>query len=184
MRNNLLKTTLAIAFAGLSGATWAATDTSQSIAVSATVAQSCVATAGGTMAFGSYDPIGTNATADLESTTTFSVKCTRGSPSVTVGLGAGLHASGAQRALLNTAPLSTEKLNYNFFEPTGAALDTCTSPYSGLSAWTTSTNFAIPAAFWTGSTGAQPIKVCGSAPSAQNAAAGTYQDTVTITVTF
>jgi len=170
---------LATAFAlAATGAFAAGVDNSKSIAVSASVTNNCVVSAGATLDFGSYDPIAANASAAKPGTGSFSVVCTKGATGVLVGLGLGTHANAAQRRLFN----GTDNLDYNLFQPTGAAFDTC----PGTTAWDDSTSkLSLPAAFFdTGSTAAKVVAVCGTIPAAQNVSAGSYTDTVVIDVTF
>src|SRR5436190_24300459 len=65
--------TLAVSQATLN----AAVDTAN-LAVQANVAAKCTITAPNVLQFGSYDPVVTNATADLDASTTISVACTKG----------------------------------------------------------------------------------------------------------
>lgn len=46
--------------------------------VSASIAQKCIMTTPATLSFGAYDPIGTNASANLTASTTITYQCTKG----------------------------------------------------------------------------------------------------------
>jgi spore coat protein U domain-containing protein, fimbrial subunit CupE1/2/3/6 len=169
---------LATAFALAATGAFAGVDNSKSIAVSAAVTNNCVVSAGATLDFGSYDPISANATSGKPGTGNFSVICTKGATGVLVGLGLGTHANVAQRRLSN----GTDTLDYNLFQPTGAAFDTC----PGTTAWDdTASKLSLPPTFFdTGSTAPKIVAVCGTIPPAQNVSAGSYSDTVVIDVTF
>jgi spore coat protein U-like protein len=178
---NGLKLALAAAFAAMATNAFAAgQDNTKSIAVSASVPNVCVVSAGSTLGFGNYDPITTNLTAALPGQGSFSVTCTKGATGVLVGLGLGANAgAGTQRKMSDGG---TNTLNYDLFQPAGANFDTC----PGSVAWDDSTSkLTVPAVFWsTGNASAKPIAVCGTVPGAQNASAGSYTDTVVIDVTF
>jgi spore coat protein U-like protein len=161
--------------------TLAATATSP-ITVSASVSQTCSITTSNQLAFGTYDPLTTNATAALYATGTLSVACSKSSSTnLTIGLGDGANATSGQRAMLGGGTLPS-KLNYNLFQPPsntpGAA---CGTP--GTIAWTnTGTGlFTI---------GAPPSKVarlynvCGQIPGGQDVQVDTYLDTVIATINF
>ena len=181
MDRNALNSALLGAFAALAATVaLAGQDNTKSIAVSASVNNNCIVSAGATLAFGSYDPISANTSSALPGTGSFSVKCTKSSTGVLVGLGLGLNAGvGTQRKMSDGG---TNTLNYDVFQPTGANLDTC----PGTVAWDDSTSkLSVSSAFWdTGSASAKTIAVCGTVPGGQNVAAGSYTDTVVIDVTF
>jgi len=181
MRSIASKLGTALALVLLAGAAGAATDTSQSITVNASVKQSCIAATGATINFSAYDPVGTNASTgtDLSGTGTFTVQCSKGSPTVTIGLGPGNNAVATQRFMKDTT--ANDTLAYNLLKPTGASLD-CTTPGS---AWDNTSTLAVPTAFWSTGTAAKTISVCGVVPKGQNSSVGTaYTDSVLITVNF
>src|SRR5262245_66157946 len=71
------------------------------LTVSANVNNNCtISTA--PLAFGTYDPVGTHAAADLDATGTVTIACTRG-VAATIGLGLGGYASGAIRRMSDGA---------------------------------------------------------------------------------
>ena len=178
MKSSKLKLVMAFAAAFTATAATAGVDSSKSIAVSSSVANSCVVSAGATLSFGAYDPVGANATAgtgDLPGTGSFTLRCTKGA-SVTVGLNAGTHASGAQRRLSDGATTASFLL-YDLYQPSGALPGTCPSS----TAWDNSTNTL---AFSSTSAAAQNVNVCGKIPGGQDVPAGTFTDTVTIFANF
>ena len=180
MNSSKLKLLVATAFAfGVTAAT-AGQDNSQSIAVSTTVANKCIVTAGATLGFANYDPVVTHATADLTGTGSFLVRCTKGSTGVEVGMGLGAHASAGPALPRHMSAGGTDLLTYHLYQPSGAALDTC----GGSTVWDDNTGkLAVGSAFWTNSSN-KTITVCGTVPQAQDVAAGSYTDTVVIDVTF
>ena len=74
-----------------------------SMAVSATISSSCVITAH-PLAFGTYDPLGVNATTDATQTTTVTVQCVEELPA-TITLDQGLYPATGSTA---TVPLSPD----------------------------------------------------------------------------
>lgn len=118
-----------------------------------------------TLAFGTYDPVVTNATADLDGSTTFNIRCTKGGTAV-LSMNNGLNASGAQRRLVSGG---TNFMNYQLY--TSAARTTI---------WDTTNTVSYVAT----SSSSTPITVYGRVPQAQDVAAGSYSDTVVITATY
>jgi spore coat protein U-like protein len=70
---------------------------SANMQVNANVVRKCTITAQ-PMAFGSYDPVQTNATAPLDGQSTLTVACTKGT-AVSIGMDAGGNAQGATRRM-------------------------------------------------------------------------------------
>jgi spore coat protein U-like protein len=136
------------------------------LAVSATVIRNCTITAG-TLAFGDYDPIVAHATADLDQLGTFSVTCTRGGATdVWVGMGNGLNYSGSRR-MGGTG----EFLSYELFSDSNR-----TTPWGNTQAtgFTVTPNGRTPVT----------VNVYGRVTAGQDAVAGSYADTVVMTVNF
>lgn len=132
------------------------------------------------VAFGSYDPIGANKTADLNSIGTITVTCVKGT-APTIGLGLGANASGSTRQMQNTTTAGNF-LAYELYMPSGTAPSASCS-FPGTTVWGTSgTNlFSAGAA---PSKNARTYNVCGTIAAGQNPVIGTYQDTVVATVNF
>jgi spore coat protein U-like protein len=150
---------------GLTSTARAATDTGN-VTVSATVAASCVIS-DASLAFGTYDPVGANASADLDAIATFTVSCTGGS-SWSIGLGGGQNPTGTTRRMRDGANFLTYEIYRDAarsqpWRDTGAA-----DRVSGAHA----------------STGPQPVTLYGRIPSAQTPPVGTYADIVVATITF
>lgn len=142
--------------------------TSKSITVTATVPANCNFAGGAvTLAFGSYDPTGANASSgsDLDQATTFDLRCTKGT-SATIAINNGLNASGTTRQMSNSGVFLTYEL-YNDTSRTTIWNDTNTVTYNALS--------ASPATF----------SIYGRVPKGQDAVStGNYSDTVVVSATF
>lgn len=133
--------------------------------VTASVIQACQVT-GGDLAFGPYDPLGAGA---LDQVGSFAVACTKGAVGVTIGLGLGANATGAQRRMTN----ATDFLNYEIYKE-AARTSVWGDAGTALVNYTPTTS--TPTAF----------QVFGRIPAGQtdvSVGAG-YTDTVVITVTF
>ena len=147
----------------LSQAANAATATT-SFAVSATVASGCAVTAL-PLAFGSYDPAGAST---VDATTSVTVLCTLGTP-----YHVGLNAGGTAGASVATRKLASglNRLNYTLYT------DTNRSAVWGntVGTDTVSGTYAI---------GQAALTVYGRIASGQAVAAGTYTDTITVTITY
>lgn len=162
--------TAALAAAALlqgSAAPTAAATATANLAVTATVTNNCtIATA--PVAFGSYDPVVTHASAHLESTGTVTVTCTRGA-TATVALSAGNNAVGPTR---NLKDLNNNLLAYELFQDSGRT-----------AVWSDTPSGLLPL-------GAAPSRaprnftVYGRVLAGQDVPAGNYGDTVVATVNF
>ena len=120
------------------------------------------------MNFGNYDPVVANATAPLDGTGTVTVTCTRGALSK-VGLNPGSNAQGTTRRMSQGA---TEYLTYELYKDAG---------HSTVWGDTADTALDVPAA---PSQAPRNFTVYGRVAAAQDAAVGTYTDTVLATVIF
>jgi spore coat protein U-like protein len=136
------------------------------LTVSATVTKNCTVSTSA-LAFGSYDPVVTNASANLDGTGTVSVACTRGA-TATVGLGTGSNASGSARRMGDG---SGNFLNYELYSDSGR------SAVWNAGAGTLSLS-AAPSRV------ARDYTVYGRINGNQDVPAGTYGDTVVATVNF
>ena len=165
MRSALALALLGVMFAGTSSA---ATTVSGTLTVKANVAQTCVVT-GGTLDFGAYDP--TNGT-DKTGQADVSVLCTKGTTAaVTFSQGAtpnGGSCAAPARQMAN----GTERLGYGLYSDTNrtAALGCDTANDVDFTSNSSQTG--------------KVITVYGQIPALQNVAAGAYQDTVTVAVSF
>lgn len=176
-RKSPFNVSLALASVIFAGPSFAAS-TPANIAVSATVATTCSITAT-PLAFGDYDPIGVNATADKTGTASVTVSCAKGASTLTIGMSYGAHVSGTtQRQMVG--PTATDLLSYNLFQPSSSAAG---AACPGTIPWTTTTPglLVLTAA---PSKAARTYNVCGTIPMGQDAAAGAYTDTVIATLNF
>jgi spore coat protein U-like protein len=162
--------TAAFAAAALFGAVEAQAGTATSnLTVTATVPSVCVMTPG-TLAFGSYDPVGANATAPLNATGTFTVACTKNTAyTVTLGLGSNsASAIGTTRAMKD--PGTAAFLSYEIYTTTART-----------AVWNTTNTVTGTAA----TTAPITLTAYGQVPSGQSVPAATgYTDTVVSTVNF
>ena len=137
------------------------------LSVSATVVSQCTISAPNTLAFGNYDPVSANATTDLDASTTFSVACTKGAPSVWIGLNTGANASGSTRRMASGA----ERLAYEIYSDSGRS-----------SVWGNTSGTGV--SYTSTSKAATNLTVYGRVPAGQDVGAGSYADTVVATVNF
>src|ERR1019366_2427966 len=85
------------------------------VPVSASVTQNCAISTTSALAFATYDPIGVNLTAALNTTGQISVACSKGAFGLTIGMDNGTHVAGAQRQMLGG--VAANMLQYNIFQP-------------------------------------------------------------------
>ena len=149
------------------------------ILVSATVSQACSISTKTNLVFGTYDPIGTNATADLNATGQISVACSKGATGLKIGMDNGAHVSGTLRTMVGST--ASNILQYNIFQPPATPGAACVFP--GSVAWT---NVDVGTLILSPPSGkeARLYNVCGTIPGGQDAAIGTYTDTVNATINF
>lgn len=163
--------TIGLAIAGNVNQVIAGSDTAN-LTVTANVNAKCQLANPSPVAFGSYDPVVTNATAPLDATGAFDIKCTKGS-SGTLKINTGLYnanASGTSRAM--KAAGSANYLNYDLYTSSGRT-----------TVWNDTTNTVTygPAA----TASAFTETVYGRVPAGQvNAVTDSYSDTVVVTVTY
>lgn len=139
------------------------------LTVTASVAQKCIISAA-TLAFGSYDPVVTNKTANLDQSATMTLTCTKGATGITMDLGssgnAGTGCTAPQRCLSNSGAY----LNYQLY-----------SDSARTAVWTTGVAESVTG----GVTTPTNVTVYGRIPGGQDASVGaSYQDTVVATVNF
>jgi spore coat protein U-like protein len=162
------------AIAGVGTATFTAQTT---VNTNCTISTSAVA-------FGSYDPIGLNQSADLNSIGTITIACVKGT-APTIGLNLGGNASGSTRRMQNTTTPGNF-LPYELYQPSGSAPNApCTFP--GTTVWGDGGATNPNPSFNTGSApnkNARTYNVCGTIAAGQNPLIGNYQDTVVATVNF
>jgi spore coat protein U-like protein len=153
-----------------------------SIPVTANVSQSCTISTVSALAFGTYDPIGANATAPLNASGQISVACSKGAGGVTIGMdgGANAGAGGTQRAMKGTKAAGL--LNYSIFQPPSTAPNAvCT--YPGTIPWTLTGSGLLTLDTSPAKT-ARVYNVCGTIPGGQDVAVDSYTDIVGATLNF
>lgn len=145
----------------------AAATATANLTVSATVTTNCTITTTA-LAFGSYDPVVANASANLDGTGALSVACTKGA-APTIALGGGSNASGSTRRMSDGA---SHYLTYELYR------DPSRSTVWGGSGAGLLTTAAAPSKV------ARDFTVYGRIVGNQDVPAGTYGDTVVATVNF
>lgn len=170
-----LSTTL-LSAAGLSVSAYAATSASD-MAVTASINANCTMSITD-LAFGAYDPIVANATSDLRATATLSATCTSGTTSV-VTMNPGLHptycmSSKCYRKMANAG--ETSFLRYNIYTE---------ASYSWGNVWSDNPIDRSSVGQVIGSGISQDLTVYGEVHKNQtNALAGSYTDTINVTLRF
>jgi spore coat protein U-like protein len=106
--------------------------------------------------------------------------CNKGATVTSVALNNGAHATGQQKRMRNAA--SGEFLRYRIDRPTGATFNTC--PAAGAGPEWNSSNRIVATPLFATTGGAKLINICASITAAQYPSAGSYSDTVRITVNY
>lgn len=151
-----------------------AADATATLEVSATVNSSCTINTA-PLAFGTYDPAATTPT---DGTGQVTIACVKGSLPV-ISLSAGLNSTDVNaRSMLRGN--GTESLSYVLYKPEADGTSCSLTP---TEVWgdATPSNLVLSEV-----TSVDPVtySVCGRINPSQDVPAGTYQDTVTATVTF
>lgn len=143
--------------------------------VTANVAASCTVSATN-IAFGAYDPADANATAPRDANGSVTVRCTRGTSTAVAALNQGANpATGSTCA----SPLrqmnggSTLRLRYDLYQDAGRA-----------TVWGCDATNDQPIPTFTSSVTPVTLTTFGRIPAGQDAAIGSYTDTVQVSVTF
>jgi len=159
----------ALALGAVTG-TQAASPQTANLSVTATVSANCtIATTA--VAFGQYDPVVAQASADLPATGKVSVTCTTGAPAtITLGQGVDPDPSSTDAAPVRRMKAGTDYLSYNLY-----------SENTHTDVWG---NDATSDVENTGTGANQDITVYGLVPAGQNVPTGNYADTVVATITF
>jgi spore coat protein U domain-containing protein, fimbrial subunit CupE1/2/3/6 len=146
---------------------WGSGSSSQFFTITATISAECnVSTSA--LNFGNYDPVSANATTPLDATTAVNVYCTAQTP-VTVALNNGLWVTGSTRRLKSAAG---NFLTYDMYKD--AARTTVWNATNLNSGTSTSKLTPINNGF----------TVYGRLMAGQDIPAGSYSDTVTVTVNY
>ena len=144
-----------------------AASTTTNMNVTASVTANCKLTSPSALAFGAYDPVGANASSNLDvSPNALSVQCTRGAVAQ-IALDLGAHAQGTTRRMTSGG---TNFLNYEIY--TSAARTTV---------W----NLVNTVTYTAASSAATNMAVFGRIPSGQDVPSGAaYTDTIVATINF
>jgi spore coat protein U-like protein len=136
--------------------------------VSALVSPNCRMTLTA-LSFGNYDPLGANASQELDATATLSLTCTRNSAAtIAMDLGQNPAFGGLSRRLAS----GDQRLDYQIYRDAART-----------QAWSAGTS-ALRYVSTTGITSTNQLTVYGRIPPGQEVASGTYSDVVTATVDF
>jgi spore coat protein U-like protein len=140
--------------------------------VSATVSANCTISAAN-LNFGTYDPVVANATANLDVTGSITVACTKGT-SASIGLNQGLFpgASSTATVPIRNMGFGTNRLRYDLYR---------TSP--GVGHWGDIATANV-ANYTSVTKSPTTLNVYGRIPMNQDVSSGTYNDTVTATISF
>jgi spore coat protein U-like protein len=143
------------------------------VAISATIIANCTITTKTQLAFGTYDPLVTNASTALNGTGAVTVACAKNT-AARVSLDQGLHGAGGTC----TAPTrkmqdaGTATLSYDLYQDGGhTTVWGCTSPTNDK-AYTAANKNPVD------------LTIYGTIPQNQDVENGNYTDTVVATITF
>jgi len=155
--------------------------TSNTLNVTANVAANCLVTTAPVDYSGSYDPVSTNAVANLDFGASIAFRCTKSSGGVTSGITNGANYSSGRR-LADTG--AANFLNYELYQPAavgGAAACAYTQAYGTAGAGL----FAVAGSNFTSASTSVTVKICGRVPGGQDVpATGNYTDAVIVNVNF
>ncbi len=162
---------LIVAGIGFLTATTAASPATADLSIGASVANNCTATAG-SVAFGAYDPVVTNASSNLDASGTFTVSCTKNAAGVRVDLGLGLNDDGASHRRMTDG---TDFLTYELYSDAGRTTVWGEGAGGGS---------GKGVAYSPASKAAHTFTAYGRVASGQDVQAGDYADTVVASVNF
>ena len=151
----------------------------------ASVAAKCVMSNIANLDFGSYDPVVTNASADLPGNTSFTLTCTKSaSPSISLSLGNSNFGGNlaAKRSMNNGTASAGNYLSYDLYLPSGVGAPASVSASATL--WGDGSSGTAGFAPSVPSVAAQTITIFGAVKAGQDVPVGTYTDSVTATVNF
>lgn len=155
---------LALAFAGSAFAD----STTGTMTVTANIPASCTVN-NATLAFGNYDPVSANVTAPLDQQVALNWNCTNTTPAhIRLGQGTNPALTSTDLIPLRQMANGTNMLAYFLYSDTGRS-----------TVWENNTGVAV-----TGSGVAQNSNVYGRVTGGQNVPAGSYTDSVVITLSY
>lgn len=152
-------------------------DSTAVVGVSATVVNTCTVTASAVV-FGDYDPLAANKSAPLNASGAVALACTRGA-APSVGLGPGANGDGSARRMRGAG---SGLLTYELYKPSSTAPGAgCL--YGSPAVWGDSAGGLLaPGAV--GDRKPRDYRICGQVGAGQSPSAGSYSDTVVVTVNF
>lgn len=173
MKNRQILTS-AIALGTLVASTpvFAASSAAVALSITASVAAKCVVSSTSAVAFGSYDPVVTNASTgvDLTGTGTVGIKCTPGN-GTSISIASSANNNGNQRRM---AGPGGSYLNYALYQDSAFT-----------TAWGDGSNGANAQTITTSSSANErTFSVYGLVPKGQDINTGSYTDSVNVTVNF
>jgi len=175
MKIRFALTALSVALVAAAGSASAVT-AQGSFQVSAEVSGSCVVASADAINFGSYDPTSTHASAALDAQGKVSVRCTAGSSNVKVALDQGSNANASSTCAAPARRVTSAAggfVSYEIYSNTGHD-----------KVWACDAANEQNIASFASSLTPVDLVTYGRIPGGQNAAIGTYSDTVGVTVTF
>ena len=175
MKNRFALSALAVAmFAAASSAS--AAEATGSFQVSAQVQGSCVVASADAIDFGSYDPTATHASAPLDAQGKVSVRCTSGSTNVKVALDEGSNANTGSTCAAPARRIKSAADGFVSYEIYSSA--------ARNQVWACDAANEQTIASFSSSLVPVDLTTYGRIAGGQNAAIGTYTDTVGVKVTF
>ena len=177
-----------VAGLGIATSSWGAGSLSPTLQVKSTVVQNCTADTTGDVVFGNYDPVSANTTGNnLYATGSVAVKCTKGSPSVTIDLDVGSTGlSGNFRQMHDS--VSGNNLQYQLYKTGDSPGTTCSGTGAETVIWgsglTGGAKVTPSAGTWTSAGTLNTFNICGVLLGGQDVSVGSYSDTVTATIAF
>jgi len=159
--------------------------TSKTFNATASVTAKCVMSNIANLDFGAYDPVVTNAAADLLGSTSFTLTCTRGaSPVISLSIGNANFGGNlaAKRAMDNGTLSAGNYLSYDLYVPSGVGSTPGVTATASL--WADGTGGTATFAPSVLSIAAQTVTIFGAVTQGQDVPVGNYTDSVTATVNY
>ena len=145
------------------------------MSTSADVSNNCIISAGA-LSFGAYDPVSANASSELDQTATLTVTCTNGAAAnITLDQGTNAATGSTDSAPLRRLKLDASNfLSYSLWQDSGHA-----------TVWGNTTSSPNTSESYTGTGTSGTVTVYGKIAGGQTTVhAGSYADTVVVTVSF
>jgi len=156
-----------------------ATTATGSFSVTASVPKNCSLSAP-TLAFGSYDVVGTQATSPLDGSSTLSIKCTKGTGAavyVQGGLGSNSASASGSCAVATCTRAMTDGTDFLSYDLYTVAYTTVWSP-------TATSGTSVFSFDFSSSSATQTATISGEIPAGEDVGVGSYTDSITMTANF